>query len=466
MNEIDQLKVLLKELSKKDVNLLVEAWSEVIKKGYLKYLPKICQNSYVRSLKVSDYIDYISDENEPIEDRYAKYFRMLFEINNLEFLKEMTKERLTEIYYKLLQESITKFGFINCEYSSQNKLNDRIYLFTNQYLPNSNHSPSVLLEKLYLGLKEHFKQIFIISSTPYAYAYPDKDFKLFIYSNVDENSLYKLDNNVFYIEFRGYLSESIYLDFVKHQNFTSNDKFLLVGHSSIHFDLIKSNNKILLPTGMVTLKLSNANYLLVADDSLKYENIFNDEYQKIKISADFTKKGNYIFNPKKLFKTINIAIVGNRLDVELDVDFFEMLVKIKKTISNVRFEIIGNFSNKNLISKELSESMYFIEYISDLSDYFSKNTNFFLNPKRIGGGQSSVMAFKVGVPVISLPFGDVYECLEKKYCVNSYEEIPDFIKNYTLNEEFKNEIDKINKDLAMQSEEKFNSMIQKILDIN
>ena len=56
MNEIEQLKVLLKELSKKDVNLLVESWNEVIKQGYLKHLPKICQNSYVRILKASDYI--------------------------------------------------------------------------------------------------------------------------------------------------------------------------------------------------------------------------------------------------------------------------------------------------------------------------------------------------------------------------------------------------------------------------
>lgn len=465
MNEIEQLKVLLKELSKKDVNLLVESWSEVIKQGYLKHLPRICQNSYVRTLKASDYIEYISNENEPIEDRYAKYFRMLFETNNLEFQKQMPKEVLSEVYFKLLQESIDKFGFINCENSEQNSLNDRIYLFTNQYLPNSNHAPSVLVEKLYQGLKKDFKQIFIISSTPYAYPYPDKDFKAFNYSNVDENSLYKLDDNVFYIEFRGYLTESIYLDFVKHQNFTANDKFILVGHSSIHFDLIKSNNKFLLPTGMFTLKLSSANYLLVADDSLTYENIFNEEYKNIKMSADFTKRGNYIFNPKTLFETINIAIVGNRLDVELDVDFFEMLVKIKETNLNVKFEIIGDFLNKNLIPKELSATVHFIEYISDLSDYFSKNTNFFLNPKRNGGGQSSVMAFKVGVPIITLPFGDVYECLEKRYCVNSYEEIPEFIKNYIFNEEFKNEIDEINKNLTIQAEEKFNHMIQKILEI-
>ena len=41
-----------------------------------------------------------------------------------------------------------------------------------------------------------------------------------------------------------------------------------------------------------------------------------------------------------------------------------------------------------------------------------------------------MMAIKANIPVITLAYGDVYSTLEKKYFINSFDEIADFIKNY------------------------------------
>lgn len=463
MDEIVELKKLLKDVSKKDITILQESWKECIKQGYLKKFPRICQDSYIKKLTVDDYKKYIFDEREKIEDRYARYFRMCLEFGNPDF--ELTNDEQKLIYKKILKETINNFDFIKCIQDDNTKDNERIYIYIIQYLPNSNHAPSVQIEKIFHKLKTHFKQVFIISTTPYPYPYPDKTFKSFNYSGVDENAFYKLDENVFYVEFRGYLTEALYLEFVKHQQYTQNDKFLLVGHSSIHFDLIDSERKIVLPTSMSVLNLNSANFI-ISMSKINERNIFEEEYITINTSTDFTRTNNLPFKIKEInLDNITIAIVGNRLDLELDLNLLEALERLLIIFPKIRIEIVGVFSNNKSISVNLLKHMKFINYSPNLSQYFYDEVDFFVNPKRQGGGQSSVMAFKVGVPIITLPFGDVYECIEKKYSINSYDEIEDFIIRYIKDFEFKNKIDSINRELTLDADQKFNLMINEVLKI-
>lgn len=466
MNEIEELKFLLKELSIKDPELMKEAWTECINQGYLECFPKICQESYVSKLNPNDYKNYISDKNENIEDRYAKYFRLLFEYTNLDFEEGSKNEVAKFLYKKLLLETISKYGLIKCIEDKRINLNDRIYIFINQYLHKSNHAPSVVLEKVFENLTKYVKEIYIISTTPYPFPYPDKNLMYHRYTGMDENIIHKVDNNIHYIEFRGYLSESLYFDFLSHQKLAENDKFILVGGPSLHFDIIESNRKIVLPTSVSNLDFNTANYLCWGSELNKC-NIFNKRFTIISCPYDFTRDAKLTFKPKKMKKNeiINIAIVGNRLDLELDTLFFKLMSEIADKVPNISFKIVGKINNVELFPPSLLPYIDFVGFISDLEKYFFDNIHFFLNPNRLGGAQSSVIAYKVGIPIITLPFGDVYEALYKKYSVEKYQQIPTFIEKYILNSEFKNQIDNLNKELVNQSIEQFRSFIEEIVSI-
>ena len=471
MSEIIEIKNLLRELAIKDkIQELIEAWIEIWNQGYIDNFPKICIESLQKELDVYDFAEYILDKNETIEDRYSCYNRL-----NIHLYRGVTPENYEEainiqkkLYKKLLLESIDKIGYINC--IEQENSDERLYIFTNLYFPKSvGHSPSTIVEILNNELKKYFNQVIIVIANPYHFPYPlaPLEYRLFdnTYSNIENNCVYNY-NDISFVRFGGYVSEALYLEFVNHQKFTSKDKFLLVGHSNIHFDLIKSDKKINIPLSEKLREFNSASYQIWNDKIGDFKNIFNKRF-KIILASDLTRKTNLeiITKNKNMNDNINIAIVGNRLDIELDIEFFKYLEKAIKIIPNLKFKIIGEQPKLDLISKKLLKNIEFISFISDLENYFIENIDFYLNPKRVGGGHSSMMAIKANIPVITLAYGDVYSAIQKKYFINSFDEIADFIKNYIEDKDFKIKIDNMNKEILIDSSKVFEDMIRTIVKI-
>ena len=471
MSEIIEIKNLLRELAKKENNQeLIEAWIEIWNQGYIDNFPKICIESLQKELDVYDFAEYILDKNETIEDRYSCYNRLNIHLNRGKIV-ENYEEAINiqkKLYKKLLLESIDKIGYINC--IEQENSDERLYIFTNLYFPKSlGHSPSTIVEILNNELKKYFNQVIIVIANPYHFPYPlaPLEYRLFdnTYSNIENNCVYNY-NDICFVRFGGYVSEALYLEFVNHQKFTSKDKFLLLGHSNIHFDLIKSDKKINIPLSEKAREFNSASYQIWNDKIGDFKNIFNKRF-KIILASDLTRKTNLeiITKNKNMNDNINIAIVGNRLDIELDIEFFKYLEKAIKIIPNLKFKIIGEQPKLDLISKKLLKNIEFISFISDLENYFIENIDFYLNPKRFGGGQSSIISIKANIPVITLAYGDVYSTLEKKYFINSFDEIADFIKNYIEDKDFKIKIDNMNKEILIDSSKVFEDMIRTIVKI-
>ena len=471
MSEIIEIKNLLREKAKKgNTQELIEAWIEIWNQGYIDNFPRICIESLQKELDVYDFAEYILDKNETIEDRYSCYNRL-----NIHLYRGVTPENYEEainiqkkLYKKLLLESIDKIGYINC--IEQENSDERLYIFTNLYFPKSvGHSPSTIVEILNNELKKYFNQVIIVIANPYHFPYPlaPLEYRLFdnTNSNIENNCVYNY-NDISFVRFGGYVSEALYLEFVNHQKFTSKDKFLLVGHSNIHFDLIKSDKKINIPLSEKLREFNSASYQIWNDKIGDFKNIFNKRF-KIILASDLTRKTNLeiITKNKNMNDNINIAIVGNRLDIELDIEFFKYLEKAIKIIPNLKFKIIGEQPKLDLISKKLLKNIEFISFISDLENYFIENIDFYLNPKRFGGGHSSMMAIKANIPVITLAYGDVYSILEKKYFINSFDEIADFIKNYIEDKDFKIKIDNMNKEILIDSSKVFEDMIRTIVKV-
>ena len=471
MSEIIEIKNLLRELAKKgNTQELIEAWIEIWNQGYIDNFPRICIESLQKELDVYDFAEYILDKNETIEDRYSCYNRL-----NIHLYRGVTPENYEEainiqkkLYKKLLLESIDKIGYINC--IEQENSDERLYIFTNLYFPKSQgHAPSTIVEILNNELKKYFNQVIIVIANPYHFPYPlaPLEYRLFDNTNSDiENNCVYNYNDLSFVRFGGYVSEALYLEFVNHQKFTSKDKFLLVGHSNIHFDLIKSDKKINIPLSEKLREFNSASYQIWNDKIGDFKNIFNKRF-KIILASDLTRKTNLeiITKNKNMNDNINIAIVGNRLDIELDIEFFKYLEKAIKIIPNLKFKIIGEQPKLDLISKKLLKNIEFISFISDLENYFIENIDFYLNPKRFGGGHSSMMAIKANIPVITLAYGDVYSILEKKYFINSFDEIADFIKNYIEDKDFKIKIDNMNKEILIDSSKVFEDMIRTIVKV-
>ena len=471
MSEIIEIKNLLRELAKKENNQeLIEAWIEIWNQGYIDNFPKICIESLQKELDVYDFAEYILDKNETIEDRYSCYNRLNIHLNRgvtLENYEEAINIQ-KKLYKKLLLESIDKIGYINC--IEQENSDERLYIFTNLYFPKSvGHSPSTIVEILNNELKKYFNQVIIVIANPYHFPYPLAPLEHRVFNrthpDIDNNCVYKY-KDITFIRFGGYVSEALYLEFVNQQKFTSKDKFLLVGHSNIHFDLIKSDKKINIPLSEKLREFNSASYQIWNDKIGDFKNIFNKRF-KIILASDLTRKTNLeiITKNKNIDENINIAIVGNRLDIELDIEFFKYLEKAIKIIPNLKFKIIGEQPKLDLISKKLLKNIEFISFISDLENYFIENIDFYLNPKRVGGGHSSMMAIKANIPVITLAYGDVYSTLEKKYFINSFDEIADFIKNYIEDKDFKIKIDNMNKEILIDSSKVFEDMIRTIVKI-
>lgn len=471
MSEIIEIKNLLRELAKKENNQeLIEAWIEIWNQGYIDNFPKICIESLQKELDVYDFAEYILDENETIEDRYSCYNRLNIHLGRGKIVEnyEESINIQKKLYKKLLLESIDKIGYINC--IEQENSDERLYIFTNLYFPKSlGHSPSTIVEILNNELKKYFNQVIIVIANPYHFPYPLAPLEHRVFNrthpDIDNNCVYKY-KDITFIRFGGYVSEALYLEFVNQQKFTSKDKFLLVGHSNIHFDLIKSDKKINIPLSEKLREFNSASYQIWNDKIGDFKNIFNKRF-KIILASDLTRKTNLeiITKNKNMNDNINIAIVGNRLDIELDIEFFKYLEKAIKIIPNLKFKIIGEQPKLDLISKKLLKNIEFISFISDLENYFIENIDFYLNPKRVGGGHSSMMAIKANIPVITLAYGDVYSTLEKKYFINSFDEIADFIKNYIEDKDFKIKIDNMNKEILIDSSKVFEDMIRTIVKI-
>lgn len=128
-----------------------------------------------------------------------------------------------------------------------------------------------------------------------------------------------------------------------------------------------------------------------------------------------------------------IAIVGNRLEEEIDVPFQKVMREIIHREDSCHFLIIGNYSPK--LDEELERHVTRLGYREDLLSVLER-TDLFLNPFRSGGGWSALMALSAGCPVITLPDGDAAANVGEAFVCESREEIPALVGRYIHDAQF------------------------------
>ncbi len=132
-----------------------------------------------------------------------------------------------------------------------------------------------------------------------------------------------------------------------------------------------------------------------------------------------------------------IAIVGNRLSVEITEEFIQLLESILRIDPRVSIMLIGIFPNpyekfKNSIFQNRIHSVGYQEKLAAALGA----ADLFLNPPRIGGGTSALYALYVGVPVITLPDCDVAYNVRNDYVCRNSDEIVETVKKYVADHEY------------------------------
>lgn len=132
-----------------------------------------------------------------------------------------------------------------------------------------------------------------------------------------------------------------------------------------------------------------------------------------------------------------ITIVGNRLNNELTDDLINVLGKIKLLQNNIKFVFVGEVSNTrcSYINQILGEEQVYLGFREDLIDVISL-CDLMINPPRIGGGGSAVMACAMGIPIISLKQCDVSMVIGEEMCCNELDEYVECAKRYIFDKSY------------------------------
>ena len=123
-----------------------------------------------------------------------------------------------------------------------------------------------------------------------------------------------------------------------------------------------------------------------------------------------------------------VAVVGNRLDPEIDEAFLNIMKQIMDAAENVDFAVIGDAEKlqEKLADTSYGKRIHFLGYCMDLPGTY-RALHLYLNPRRLGGGWSSAMALMAGLPVVTLPACDVAYNVGGEFTVTTEEEMVDAV---------------------------------------
>jgi glycosyltransferase involved in cell wall biosynthesis len=194
-----------------------------------------------------------------------------------------------------------------------------------------------------------------------------------------------------------------------------------------------SEGKILLRLGVCTEEAVQENEEILHNNG--QTQIFIEEnfpLTKVNAAGKYTREE--LGLPEERFL---IAIVGNRLDMEIDEEFAGVMRRIIEKVPKTFFVFIGKIqSAKAYFDREIfSDHVCFPGYQDDLSGFY-ECLDLYLNPKRAGGGFSSVMALTAGLPVVTLPDCDVASNVGEDFIVQDYEEMIETVCRYAKDKEF------------------------------
>ncbi len=131
-----------------------------------------------------------------------------------------------------------------------------------------------------------------------------------------------------------------------------------------------------------------------------------------------------------------LLVVGGRLDEEVDSEFLQVL---QKAVNQGGFVVFAgkfkSYDEKMEQNPVVAEASRFLGYVDELLA-LAEICDIYVNPKRTGGGGGAIEAMSMGLPVVSLPGGDVALYAGADFVVDTYPEMNDRIYRYMTDEKY------------------------------
>ena len=160
-----------------------------------------------------------------------------------------------------------------------------------------------------------------------------------------------------------------------------------------------------------------------------------------------------------------VAIVGNRLDIDINDAFIAVMQRILKDITCVDFVIIGEVDDlkKKLDNAAFQNRVYYLGFQNLMKVY--PVLDLYLNPDRMGGGFSSAMALIAGLPVVTLPDCDVAYNVGEEFIIADYEEMIQTVIRYVSDKKYyEQKVEQARNYKEKNTDEKMERYVKKLLD--
>lgn len=427
-----------------------------------------------------------ADVNEVGEyEKLSHYWQIscvIFQNRNLE--NPTVEKRLMELYRSLFQSFCEALGVSGRNYIPMEQRDKRLVIvFTSQVLGMKHAPTKTLLDRCYVLQKNFGKKVWIINT---AMQIPEKGqapFYGLVCGQYRENLL-KQDHLTFRDEkFAFYqcgntmpdLEEiALVIRMVKRMK----PYYLInIGGSDICTDLCGlfvpeiTVSTVFSKIGVSCGEFQIVDKMLTAEDERQLR-ILKVEPQKVR-RARFTflfKEQTHIYTRADFGiweDKFILVVIGWRLDEEIDRNFLEFLEHLLQKEPRIGIVFMGKFH-------------HYVDYVKQgpFIEKYSKNLgeqedvlaaleccDLYVNPNRNGGGSSASEALYKGLPVVTLPAGDVSVAAGEQFWVCDYDEMEMQVLRYVHDEAYYHEMSELAKERAsvlMDSGNSFGRVIQEI----
>lgn len=186
---------------------------------------------------------------------------------------------------------------------------------------------------------------------------------------------------------------------------------------------------------MICSDLKEEDHELLSVLGEKEENI-------IKTLFTFTFKEQKNHYTRKMFdlseNSVVLLVSGWRLDSEIQEDFLQMLENLFTEKESFEAVFMGLFEKYEQMIENYPKLQKRTHYLAGQEDALAVTElcNIYVNPKRKGGGTSAAEALYKGLPVVTLPFGDVAAASGKDFWVKDYGDMKNRIRQYCEDAEY------------------------------
>ena len=383
---------------------------------------------------------------------YAQIIGLLFRENSLEtraihikmqLLLRFIVGKLSDSLPEKYQQKITKV----------NRNSDLVFVLTEQFLDVQHGPTKSALDRAYVLKRVYGKNVLLINTSEHLQTYGKLPFYNYAFGEYNSELIHReyvswKDESIPYFQFPNQMPRVDLVSEMLEIVYKQRPAYVIqIGASGLVAPLIAK----MVPVLTVGMCPSTIAYIQTTAQTYSLP-LYEEDFCRLaesRIDAQTIIPGIFTMDilPVKQEHTLEeiglsrddfcIALVGGRLTTELTEEFLDVLEKLiseVKQYSQVKVLLFGKCDLFNKILdwhpglKDVSQLVGFVE---DTQSWL-KLCKLYINPPRRGGGTSSVEAMAQGVPVITLPYGDVAVAVGEEFWISDWDELSGLVRRYVL----------------------------------